>query len=393
VKIAPLPELVRPMLAALGPLPTGSRWAFEFKYDGVRAVTYADAGGVRALTRNDNDVTSTYPELAEVGALLAGRPAIVDGEVVALEPGDRPSFARLQSRMHVLDPSPALLRSVPVRYYVFDLLHLDGEDTTQLPYRRRRELLTGLDLNGETVRTPANFPDADGSSVLRAAEIGGFEGVVAKLLDSPYRAGRRSADWTKVPLIRTQEVLIIGFEAGQGRRSGTIGALLLGIRDENGALRYAGQVGTGFTDAMLHDLQALLEPLRRGTAPVPDVPRDHARRARWVEPALVGEVAFRTWTADGRLRHASWRGLRPDRGVGAASRTPAVTPVAAEVTGALTTADGRWRVEVVDRDGQQSYRIVHADNVIDGLSLPDVQEVLSRAGVDLAELAPRRGAA
>jgi bifunctional non-homologous end joining protein LigD len=392
VKITPLPELVRPMLAAPGPLPAGSQWAFEFKYDGVRAVTYAEAGRVRALTRNDNDVTATYPELAEVSALLGRRPAIVDGEVVALESGARPSFARLQRRTHVLDPSPALLRSVPVRYYVFDLLHLDGEDTTELPYRRRRELLTELGLNGEAVRTPANFPDADGWSVLRAAELSGFEGVVAKLRNSPYRAGRRSADWTKVPLIRPQEVVIIGSEPGQGRRSGTIGALLLGVQDESGSLRYAGQVGTGFTDAMLHDLQALLEPLRRATAPVPGVPRERARQARWVEPALVGEVAFRTWTADGRLRHPSWRGLRPDRDVSAARHTPAATPLPVEVTGALTTADGRWRVEVVDRNGQQSYRIVHAGNVIDGLSLPDVHEVLCRAGVDLAELAPLRAA-
>ncbi|XVV16332.1 non-homologous end-joining DNA ligase [Actinoplanes sp. CA-131856] len=381
-------ELVRPMLAALGPLPTGAGWAFEFKYDGVRAITYAEGDEVRALTRNDNDVTSTYPELAEVATLLRGRPAILDGEIVALEAGERPSFALLQNRMHVAAPPAALLHAVPVRYYVFDVLHLDGRSTVDLPYQRRRELLAELRLDGATVRTPANFPDA-GADVLAAAKLSGFEGVVAKRQDGVYRPGRRSAEWTKVPLIRTQEVLIIGYEPGRGRRSGTIGSLLLAVPGPEG-LRYAGQVGTGFTDSMLQHLTAELDASRLPTAPVADVPREHARHARWVEPSLVGEVAFRNWTVDGRLRHASWRGLRPDRDVSSLVplSSPAAQPAVApeEVTGSVTTKDAAWRVEAVRRDGREWYRIVHGDNVVEGLSLDDVRLVLEKAGIDMADL-------
>jgi bifunctional non-homologous end joining protein LigD len=384
-----LPELVPPMLASLGTLPTGAGWAFEFKYDGVRAVTYAGDGRIRVLSRNHNDVSRTYPELAEVGRLLAGRSAIVDGEIVALEAGERPSFALLQNRMHVAEPPAALLRSVPVRYYVFDLLNLDGESTLDLPYARRRELLTGLGLTGASVRTTSSFTDAEGRAVLHAAELAGFEGVVAKRLTGPYRPGKRSAEWTKVPLIRTQEVLIIGYEPGEGRRAGTIGALLLAVEDDQGGLRYAGQVGTGFTDEMLRHLQEQLDARRRDTAPAGDVPRPQARHARWVEPSLVGEVAFRNWTPDGRLRHASWRGLRPDRSPAAARRAPEPrpAPLLAEVTGALTTPDGRWRVEAVRRDGTQSYRIRHGGNVLDGLDLEAVERLLGEAGVGLADLA------
>ncbi|MFF5083333.1 non-homologous end-joining DNA ligase [Actinoplanes sp. NPDC000266] len=381
-------ELVRPMLAALGPLPTGAGWAFEFKYDGVRAVTYAEDGEVRALTRNDNDVTGTYPELAEVATLLRGRPAILDGEIVALEAGERPSFALLQNRMHIAAPPAALLRAVPVRYYVFDVLHLDGRSTIDLPYRQRRELLAELRLDGATVRTPAYFPDA-GAGVLAAAKLSGFEGVVAKRQDGVYRPGRRSAEWTKVPLIRTQEVMIIGYEPGQGRRSGTIGSLLLAVPGQEG-LRYAGQVGTGFTDAMLQHLTVELDARRRPTAPVAGVPREHARHARWAEPSLVGEVAFRNWTVDGRLRHASWRGLRPDRDVSSlvppASPTPEPSVAPEEVTGSVMTRDAAWRVEAVRRDGREWYRIVHGDNVVEGLSLDDVRLVLEKAGIDLADL-------
>lgn len=360
------------MLAALGPMPAGPGWAFEYKYDGVRAITYAADGEVRALTRNDNDVTGTYPELAEVATLLRGRTAILDGEIVALEDG-RPSFALLQNRMHVAAPPVSLLRSVPIRYYVFDLLELDGESLMELPYRRRREVLADLRLDGAVVRTPANFPEADGARVLDAARLAGFEGVVAKRQDGVYRPGRRSAEWTKVPLIRTQEVLIIGYEPGEGRRAGTIGSLLLAVPDQDQRLRYAGQVGTGFTDAVLHQLLTRLEPTRRATAPVAGVPREHARHARWVQPSLVGEVAFRNWTVDGRLRHASWRGLRPDR-------------EREEITGTVMTPDAAWRVEAVRRDGRQWYRIVHGATVVDGLALDDVRLVLAEAGVDLADL-------
>ncbi|MEV6849900.1 hypothetical protein [Actinoplanes sp. NPDC051411] len=240
-----MPDAIPPMLAGAGPLPSGEGWAFEFKYDGVRAITYVGGGQVRVLSRNGNDVTAAYPELGALGALLSDRPAILDGEIVALAAGDRPSFAKLAARMHVARPTTALLQTVPVVYYVFDLLWLDGKSLVNEPYDRRRQLLAELALDTPAVRTPPHFIGVDGAAILRAAELGGLEGVVAKRRNGPYRPGRRTAEsWTKVPLIRTQEILILGWKAGEGRRAGTIGSLLLGVLDEAGTPRFAGHVGT-----------------------------------------------------------------------------------------------------------------------------------------------------
>ncbi|WP_239082615.1 non-homologous end-joining DNA ligase [Actinoplanes teichomyceticus] len=387
-----MPDLIAPMLAAAGVLPAGAGWSYEFKYDGVRAITYLRDGRVRALSRRGNDVTGSYPELTALAQLLPGRRAILDGEIVALEAGDRPSFARLATRMHVAAPSATLRATVPVVYYVFDVLWLDGRPVLDEPYERRRERLAGLGLDTPGVRTPPHFTGAAGEVVLHAAELGGLEGVVAKRLGAPYRPGKRSADWTKVPLVRTQEVLVAGWKAGAGRRAGTVGSLLLAVHGDDGGLRFAGHVGTGFTDAMLGQLRELLGPLHRGSAPVPDVPREHSRHAHWVEPVLVGEVAFRNWTPDGRLRHPSWRGLRADRGPGSARRHPEpAVPPAGRVEGAFETPDGRWRVEAVRRGRDQFYRLSHGDNVIDGLAIATVQRLLEEAGVDLADLVEAAG--
>jgi bifunctional non-homologous end joining protein LigD len=380
----PLTPVPAPMLAAAGVLPAGPGWAFEFKYDGVRAITTVRDGTVWAHSRNLNDVTASYPEVRELARLLGGRDAVLDGEIVALE-ADRPSFAQLQQRMHVATPSAALISAVPVLYYVFDLLSLDGEDLTPQPYATRRELLTGLDLRGEHVRVPPRFSGVDGRTVLQAAEIAGLEGVVAKRLTSPYRPGKRSADWTKVPLVKTQEVLVIGWKPGEGRRAGTIGSLLLAVYDRTDHLVFAGHVGTGFSDSALRHLQTELAALVRATPPVGDVPREYARHAHWVEPVLIGEVAFRNWTPDGRLRHPSWRGLRTDRSPRSVKRDAFPLP-ATEVRGAMVTPDGQWRVEVVSRKGVESFRILHGDNVVEGLSLGEVEELLSRRGVDLRML-------
>jgi bifunctional non-homologous end joining protein LigD len=304
------------MLATLGTLPTGPGWAYEYKFDGVRAVCYVTAGGdTRVMSRNEHDVTASYPELA--AALPRGRQLILDGELVALDAHGHPSFARLQRRMNVHEPTPDLLADVPLTYDVFDVLALDGKPTVALPYEQRRELLTGLDLGEGLIVVPPNFtPGRDGGldEVLARARAGKLEGVIAKRLDAPYAPGRRSPDWIKAPFIRTQEVLVVGWKAGEGRRAGTIGSLLVAVRDRaGGPLSFAGGVGTGFTDAMLHDLAGRLAPLRRDSAPVDDVPRSFTHGVEWVEPVTVGEVEYRSWTDDGRLRHSSWRGLRPDR--------------------------------------------------------------------------------
>jgi bifunctional non-homologous end joining protein LigD len=302
-----------PMLATLGPLPRGPGWATEFKWDGVRTVAYLGGAAPILVSRNNLDVTGQYPEVAELGRLAAGRQLILDGEIVALDPQGVPRFALLQNRMHVAAPTAALLRSIPVTYYLFDLLALDGAPTVALPYARRRELLDALALDAAPVRTPPAFPDADPAQVYRAALDNGLEGVVCKRTGSTYQPGRRSPDWVKVPVTLTQEVLVIGWQDGAGRRTGMIGALLLAVHDADGTLVYVGKVGTGFTDRALRELAADLRPLARPEGAAPDVPRADARGAHWVQPSLVGEVAFRTWTPDARLRHPSWRGLRPDR--------------------------------------------------------------------------------
>jgi bifunctional non-homologous end joining protein LigD len=307
-----LPDPVAPMMASLGAAPGGAGWAFEWKWDGVRAIVAAMPGLVRATSRNGRDVTAGYPELDVLGELV-DRPVLLDGELVTLDQHGRPNFGRLQSRMHVRGPSPALVRSAPVQFYVFDLLHLDGPLLAK-PYVQRRELLDQLQLTGGPVSIPAHYTGIGASVLLNLAGQHGLEGVVAKRLDSRYEPGRRVQTWIKTPLRHTQEVIIGGWRPGEGNRTGTIGALLLGVYDETGHLRYAGDVGTGFTDRMLRDLLAMLSSHARATSPFDDVvPREHARGAHWIEPDVVGEVEYRQWTADGRLRHASWRGLRPDR--------------------------------------------------------------------------------
>ncbi|WP_433321159.1 non-homologous end-joining DNA ligase [Micromonospora chersina] len=308
-----MPTLVPPMLAGAGALPTGPGWGYEFKWDGVRAVAYVD-GGLRLLSRNDREVTRAYPELGELADLLAGRRAVLDGEIVALDGGGRPSFSALQRRMHVRAPAAALVASTPVRYYLFDLLHLDGRDITALPYTERRAALENLGLSSGSVETPPYWTGEAGRDLATAAAELGLEGVVAKRLGSAYEPGRRGPAWVKVPLNETVEVIVGGWKPGAGRRAGAIGSLLLGMYDEHDRLQYIGQVGTGFTQTVLRDLGARLEPLARPDPPFADpVPRDQARHAVWVDPVLVGDVTFRSWTPDRRLRHPSWKGLRSDR--------------------------------------------------------------------------------
>jgi bifunctional non-homologous end joining protein LigD len=311
-----LPSLMPPMLATPGELPADDAgWAYEMKWDGVRAVAYVEDGRVRLVSRNDLDVTHSYPEVTSMASDLAGRAVVLDGELVTFDRRGAPDFGRLQQRMHVADPAAArrLATTVPVVYLVFDLLHLDGESTTALPYDERRRLLDGLGLDGPAWRTPASF-DGPGADVLAASREHGLEGVLAKRRSAPYRPGRRSPDWVKVKHVRMQEVVVAGWRPGAGRRAGGIGALVLGVHDDEGVLRPAGGVGTGFTQRALDDLLASLRPLERPASPFVDrLPAAEVRDVHWVEPRLVGEVAFTEWTSDGRLRHPSWRGLRPDK--------------------------------------------------------------------------------
>lgn len=302
------------MLATAGSVPPGLGWAFEFKWDGVRAIVAAAGDQVRLTSRNGNDVSRGYPELTSSG-LGGERAVLLDGEIVALDASGRPSFARLQHRMHVRGPSPRLREQVPVSLYVFDVLEVDGRRLLGESYDTRRRWLTDLGLDAlPRIAVPPSFVDVTGAQLLDVARAHGLEGVVAKRRASHYDPGRRSPAWIKTALLHTQEVLVAGWTPGEGRRGSTFGALLLGAYDRQGRLRFLGHVGTGFTESMLRDLLVALEPLSRQDSPFDEeVPREHARRARWVEPVLVGEVEYRTLTPDGRLRHAAWRGLRPDK--------------------------------------------------------------------------------
>ncbi|MEO7261715.1 MAG: non-homologous end-joining DNA ligase [Jatrophihabitantaceae bacterium] len=324
---APLPNTLTPMLAVAGELPAPAedgQWAYEPKWDGCRALAFLDGGRVRFRSRNDLDVSVSYPELDGLGAQLGRRQAVLDGEVVAFGDDGLPDFARLQKRMHVSRPAEAqrLSGTDPVQYLIFDLLHLDGSATVGLPYRQRRQLLEELKLDGAHWQCPRFFI-GNGAMLLQASKQLGLEGVVAKRLTSTYRPGRRSPDWRKLKNIRTQEVVVLGWQPGNGRRAGAIGSVLVGVpldgaagEGETAGLRYAGKVGTGFTQAALIALHRRLQPLARPTpALATPPPRANTLGAQWVQPRLVAEVAFVEWTPDGRLRHPVWRGLRPDKSV------------------------------------------------------------------------------
>ncbi len=307
----PMPERIEPMLARTGPLPADdSRWAYEIKWDGVRAIGYVEGGRLRLASRNGRDITPRYPELRELGRALAGREAVLDGEVVAFGPAGRPSFQLLQRRMHLTSEHAVrrLAASDPVTYIVFDLLWLDGHSLCGLDYLERRERLLELGLNGKTWQTPAHHV-GDGAALLEASRAQGLEGILAKRVDCPYTPGRRSPTWVKVKNFRRIDVVIGGWLPGEGRRSGRLGALVVGFYEED-TLRYAGRVGTGFTETELDRLGRLLEPLARETSPFEG--RQPPRETRFVEPELVCSVDYGEWTQARTLRHPSYKGIRDD---------------------------------------------------------------------------------
>jgi len=272
VRTDPLPTSLKPMLATPGQLPADSTpWAFEIKWDGVRAILFVEGGRVRAQSRNDLDVTVAFPELAELGAFLGMTTCVLDGEIVALGEDGRPSFAGLQHRLHVANQREARKRAAshPVTFVAFDALYLHGRSLLEESYDERRAALESLHLAGDTFITTESF--------------------------------------------RAQEVVIGGWTEGRGERAGSLGALLLGIPADN-ALRYVGKVGTGFGESERHALLGSLRGLVQPTSPfATPLPRADAATAQFVRPDLVGEVAFGEWTTAGRLRHPTWRGLRPDK--------------------------------------------------------------------------------
>ncbi|HWF32359.1 MAG TPA: DNA ligase D [Solirubrobacteraceae bacterium] len=310
----PMPEHVKPMLAGSGSLPRkDDGWAYEIKWDGVRAIAYSTPGELRLESRNLKEITASYPELGRLNRALSSHAAILDGEIVAFDEHARPSFAALQRRMHVGTDAQAkrLAKASPVTYMIFDLLWLDGHSLMGLPYEERHELLDALSLSGESWQTPGHL-EGRGRDVLKASAEQKLEGIVAKRLDAPYEPGARSPAWTKIKNVGRQELVIGGWTPGEGRRAQRIGALLVGVYDPDGAFRYAGRVGTGFDDEELDRLRKLLKPLERDSSPFTAGERP-PRGAVFVEPELVAEIEFTAWTAVGVLRHPSYKGLREDK--------------------------------------------------------------------------------
>jgi bifunctional non-homologous end joining protein LigD len=313
----PFPEGVVPMLARLSKLPRDAdEWAVEVKWDGVRAIAYCRPGRVALQTRNLNDVSAQYPEVRRIARALGSHDAVLDGEIVAFDEGGKPSFGRLQQRIHQTDRNVVRrrMKTHPVVYVVFDLLYLDGRDLTGEPYRRRRELLAGLELDGESWQAPGHSV-GHAKELLAASKEQGLEGLMLKRLDSVYAPGKRTGAWLKVKNVSRQEFVVGGWTAGEGRRKKHLGALLVGYFENEGgkpALRYAGKVGTGFSTAELTGLAARLAPLERRTSPFAPGPKP-PKGAHFVEPILVAEVEFREMTGEGQLRHAAYKGLREDK--------------------------------------------------------------------------------
>jgi bifunctional non-homologous end joining protein LigD len=299
---------IAPMLATLTQDRfTDPAWIFERKLDGVRAVAVRDGSDTALWSRNEKRMDGTYPEIVEALAARAPADTVLDGEVVAFD-GAQTSFARLQGRIGLHDPDAARATGIPVFLYLFDVLVLEGRDVTALPLRDRKRLLRDAVDFGGALRM-STHRNTEGEAYLREACRRGWEGLVAKRADAPYRPGHRSPDWLKLKCVHEQELVVGGWTDPQRSRTG-FGALLVGYHD-GGDLRYAGKVGTGFDHRVLADLSARFRDLSADRSPFGGPVKE--KGAHWVRPELVAQVGFSEWTRDGKLRHPRYLGLRDDK--------------------------------------------------------------------------------
>ena len=304
---SPHPDWISPMLATLTHRRfSDPNWLFELKFDGERCLAFRNGSSVRLFSRNQKRLNNTYPEIADAIAAQPLDNFVVDGEIVAFD-GDVTSFARLQRRMQNTDPVAARMTGVEVFYYVFDVPYLAGYDTTAVALRHRKLVLERALIFDDPLRFTTHR-DAEGEAAYHEACARGWEGVIAKRADSAY-VQHRSTDWLKFKCVNRQEFVIGGYTEPHGSRVG-FGALLVGYY-EDGNLRYAGKVGTGYDTRTLIELGKQLRALETADPPFADRVRE--KGAHWVRPELVAEVGFTEWTNDGKLRHPRFLGLRDDK--------------------------------------------------------------------------------
>lgn len=309
-------QFIEPMLAEAASAPPAGEWLYEVKFDGFRALALKDGNSVRLLSRNEKDFTGRFPDVVESVARLKADTAILDGEIVALDPNGRSSFQLLQARE--LNATPP-----PIYFYAFDVLHLDGEDLRELPLRERKERLERLLKKPPGLVRCSSTLGTDGALLLTKARELGLEGVIGKRPDSVYEAGRRSGAWIKIKLHDEQEFVIGGYTDPEGSRA-HFGALLVGVH-RGRALCFAGKVGTGFNDKLLETLHEQFEPLRQSSCPFTNLPEkqrgpygagvtaSEMKRCHWLRPELVCQIKFSNWTRDEKLRHPVFLGLREDK--------------------------------------------------------------------------------